>query len=154
MYNHILVAVDGSDTSNLALREAIKLAKDQQASLRLVHVVDETPAYMAIDNSTIQDPELISEVKKALHAAGQNVLATSAAVVREAGIEADTVIKVVETLGPHIYDAIEEEAMRWPADVIVIGTHGRRGFRRLLLGSVAEGVARIATKPVLLVRGA
>jgi nucleotide-binding universal stress UspA family protein len=154
MYNHILVAVDGSDTSNLALREAIKLAKDQQALLRLVHVVDESPAYLATDNWTIQDPELIAEVKKALHEAGQNVLATSAAVVREAGIEAEAVLKVVETLGPRIYDAIEEEAVGWPADVIVIGTHGRRGFRRLLLGSVAEGVARIATKPVLLVRGA
>jgi nucleotide-binding universal stress UspA family protein len=154
MYNHILVPVDGSDTSNLALREATKLAKDQRASLRLVHVVDESPAYMAIDNSTIQDPGLVAEVKKALHAAGQDVLATSAALVREEGIEADTVIKVIEALGPRIYDGIEEEAMRWPADLIVIGTHGRRGFRRLLLGSVAEGVARIATKPVLLVRGA
>ena len=154
MYNHILVAVDGSDTSNLALREAIKLARDQQALLRLVHVVDESPAYMAIDNSTIQDPELMAEVKKALHEAGQNVLAASAAVVREAGIEAETVLKVVETIGPRICDAIEEEAVGWPADIIVIGTHGRRGFRRLLLGSVAEGVARITTKPVLLVRGA
>lgn len=154
MYNHILVAVDGSDTSNLALREAIKLARDQQALLRLVHVVDESPAYMAIDNSTIQDPELMAEVKKALHEAGQNVLAASAAVAREAGIEAETVLKVVETIGPRICDAIEEEAVGWPADIIVIGTHGRRGFRRLLLGSVAEGVARITTKPVLLIRGA
>jgi nucleotide-binding universal stress UspA family protein len=154
MYNHILAAVDGSDTSNLALREAIKLARDQQALLRLVHVVDESPAYMAIDNSTIQDPELMVEVKKALHEAGQNVLAASAAVVREADIEAETVLKVVETIGPRICDAIEEEAVGWPADIIVIGTHGRRGFRRLLLGSVAEGVARITTKPVLLIRGA
>jgi nucleotide-binding universal stress UspA family protein len=154
MYNHILVAVDGSDTSNLALREATKLAKDQQALLRLVHVIDESPAYMAIDNSTIQDPELSAEVREALRAAGQDVLSASVAVAREAGVEADTVIKVVEALGPRVYDAIEEEATRWPADLIVIGTHGRRGFRRLLLGSVAEGVARIATKPVLLVRGA
>jgi nucleotide-binding universal stress UspA family protein len=60
----------------------------------------------------------------------------------------------VETLGPRIHDAIEEEAVRWPADLIVIGTHGRRGFRRLLLGSVAEGLIRVSTKPVLLIRGA
>jgi nucleotide-binding universal stress UspA family protein len=52
-----------------------------------------------------------------------------------------------------VYDTIEQEAVRWPADLIVIGTHGRRGFRRLLLGSVAEGLIRVTTKPVLLVRG-
>jgi nucleotide-binding universal stress UspA family protein len=154
MYKHILVAVDGSDTSNLALREAIKLAKDQQAVLRLVHVVDESPAYLAMDDSTMQDPNLVAEIQKALRATGENVLSVCAAMVREAGIEAGTTMKIVETLGPHIYDAIEEEATHWPADLIVIGTHGRRGFRRLLLGSVAEGVVRIATKPVLLIRGA
>ncbi len=55
--------------------------------------------------------------------------------------------KIVETLGPRICDAIEEEAKRWPADLIVIGTHGRRGFRRLLLGSVAEGVVELRPNP-------
>jgi nucleotide-binding universal stress UspA family protein len=153
MYNQILVAVDGSDTSNLALREAIKLAKDQQAMLRLVHVVDESPAYLALDESTMQDPNLIGDIQKALRATGEKVLSASAAIVREAGIEPGTTMKIVEGAGPRIYDAIEEEATRWPADLIVIGTHGRRGFRRLLLGSVAEGVARVATKPVLLIRG-
>lgn len=153
MYKHILVAVDGSDTSNLALREAIKLAKDQQASLRLIHVVDESPAYMAIDNSTLVDPDLIVQIQQGLRATGENVLSACAAMAREAGIEAETAMKAVETAGQSIHDAIEEEAIGWPADLIVIGTHGRRGFRRLLLGSVAEGVSRIATKPVLLIRG-
>ena len=154
MYKHILVAVDGSDISNLALREAIKLAKDQQAVLRLVHVVDESPAYLAVDDSTMPDPNLVAEIQKALRVTGENVLSACAAMVRKAGVEAGTTMKIVETLGPRICDAIEEEAMRWPADLIVIGTHGRRGFRRLLLGSVAEGVVRVATKPVLLIRGA
>ena len=149
-----MVAVDGSDTSNLALREAIKLAKEQQAKLRLVHVVDEWPAYMAIDNSTVADPDLVATIQKALRATGENVLSKCAAVVREAGVEADTTMKIVDGLGPRIHDAIEEEAVRWPAELIVIGTHGRRGFRRLLLGSVAEGLVRVSTKPVLLIRGA
>ena len=154
MYKHILVAVDGSDTSNLALQEAIKLAKEQHAVLRLVHVVDESPAYMAIDDATVADPDLIETIRKALRATGENLLARCAAEVRKAGAESDTTMKIVETLGPRIHDAIEEEATRWPADLIVIGTHGRRGFRRLLLGSVAEGLARVSTKPVLLIRGA
>lgn len=51
-----------------------------------------------------------------------------------------------------VSDVIEEEAELWNADLIIVGTHGRRGFRRLLLGSVAESLARISTKPVLLVR--
>jgi nucleotide-binding universal stress UspA family protein len=154
MYKNILVAVDGSDTSNLALQEAIKLAKEQHAMLRLVHVVDESPAYMAIDDATAADPGLIETIRKALRTTGETLLSRCAAVVREAGIETDTTMKIVETLGPRIHDAIEEEAVRWPADLIVIGTHGRRGFRRLLLGSVAEGLVRVSTKPVLLIRGA
>ena len=85
--------------------------------------------------------------------AGDNVLSKCAAVVREAGVEADASMKIIETLGLRIHDAIEEEATRLPADLIVIGTHGRRGFRHMLLGSVAEGVVRIATKSVLLIRG-
>ena len=143
MYKHILVAVDGSDTSNLALREAINLAKEQQAKLRLIHVVDELPAYMAIDELTAANPDLVAAIQKALRATGENILSKAVAVVRQTGVEADTTMKMIEALGPRIHDAIEEEAVRWPADLIVIGTHGRRGFRRLLLGSVAEGLVRI-----------
>ena len=82
------------------------------------------------------------------------MIADSSALVRDAGIEFDTASIVIDVPGQHIYDAIEEEAKRWPADLIVIGTHGRRGFRRLLLDSVAENVTRVASKPVLLIRGA
>ena len=148
MYKHILVAVDGSDTSNLALQEAIKLAKEQQAALRLVHVVDETPAYMKMDI-----PYSIADYQKAMREAGQKVLATCAATARQAGVEVDTKFVTLEVLAQRICDAINEEAKRWPADLVVIGTHGRHGFNHLMLGSVAEGVIRLATKPVLVIRG-
>jgi nucleotide-binding universal stress UspA family protein len=148
MYKHILVAVDGSDTSNLSLQEAIKLAKEQQAALRLVHVVDETPAYMTMDTAYA-----LADFQKAIREAGQKILATCAATAREAGIEADTKFAVLEVLTQRICDAIIDEAKRWPADLIVIGTHGRHEFNHLLLGSVAEGVIRLATKPVLVIRG-
>jgi nucleotide-binding universal stress UspA family protein len=148
MYNRILVAVDGSDTSNLALQEAIKLAKDQHSALRLVHVIDLTLAYSAVEAPYVADYE------KAMRAAGQKVIADCSATVRDAGIEFDAKSIVIEILGQHIYDAIEEQAKQWPADLIVIGTHGRRGFRRLFLGSVAEGLTRVASRPVLLIRGA
>ena len=145
MYKRILAAVDGSDTSNLALQEAIKPAKDQHSMLRLVHIVDLTMAYSAVE------APYIFEYRKAMEAEGQKVLADCSESARAAGIEFDS--KCVVIFARHIYDVIEEVATEWPADLIVIGTHGRRGIRRLLLGSVAEGLTRVSSKPVLLIRG-
>ena len=148
MYKHILVAVDGSDTSNLALNEASKLARDQRGTIRLVHVVDLIPTY-----TDLEIPSQVVQYQEALREIGQKVLSDSRSITEKAGIQTDAQLHVIETAGEHIYDAIEAEAIRWPADLIVIGTHGRRGIRRFILGSVAEGVIRVATKPVLLVRG-
>lgn len=147
MYKQILVPVDGSDTSNLALKEAIKLAKEQQAALRLIRVVDETTVYMMAETSYP-----IADYLKMMREAGQKVLSTCAMTAQEAGIKVDTKLVVIESLTQRICDAINEEAKRWSADLVVIGTHGRRGFNHLLLGSVAEGVIRLATKPVLIYR--
>jgi nucleotide-binding universal stress UspA family protein len=95
----------------------------------------------------------IADYQKAMRGAGQNMLATCAATVRQAGVEVDTKFVILDRLPQRICDAINEEAKRWPADLIVIGTHGRHGFNHLLLGSVAEGVIRLAAKPVLVIRG-
>ena len=148
MYKRILVAVDGSETSNLALKEAIKLAKDQRAALRLIHVVDETPAYMMVEV-----PYSINEYQKALREAGRKELATCAAKAKAARIKFDTKFVVNENLAQRVCDVINREAKRWPADLVVIGTHGRRGVNHLFLGSVAEGVVRLAAKPVLVIHG-
>jgi nucleotide-binding universal stress UspA family protein len=141
------VPVDGSDTSNLALKEAIKLDKEQQAALRLIHVVDETTVYMMAET-----PYPIADFLKMMREAGQKVLSACAMTAQEAGIKGDTKLVVIESLRQRICDAINEEAKRWSADLVVIATHGRRGFNHLLLGSVAEGVIRLATKPVLIYR--
>jgi nucleotide-binding universal stress UspA family protein len=152
MYKHILIAVDGSEATNLALQETLRLAKGQDAQLRLIHVMDESPASLAMADANLQDAGLIEDLNNELRKSGEDIMSAAAAVVRRNGIEPETLIKKVNALGPGIAEVIEEEATSWPADLIVIGTHGRRGVRRLLLGSVAEGVVRIATKPVLLVR--
>ena len=148
MYRKILVAVDGSPTSEIALREAITLAKDQAATLRLVHVVDESPAAMNVE--TVYQ---LDDYERGLRTAGERIVAKALASVRAAGLDAESKLVEIVTLNERVADAIAAEAQHWPADVIVIGTHGRRGFRHLLLGSVAEGVVRAATKPVLLIRG-
>jgi nucleotide-binding universal stress UspA family protein len=155
MYERILVAIDGSATSDLALREAIELAKNQNAMLRLVHVVDVTPpAYMTAETASavaIHFP--LAEYQKALQEAGETLLTTRATTAREAGVNVDTKLITVGMLGERIYEAIEEQSKQWPANLIVVGTEGRRGFQRLIIGSVAEGLVRISTKPVLLIRG-
>ena len=148
MYKRILVAIDGSNTSNMALNEAIELAKDQQATIRIVHVVDLIPTF-----TDLETPSQYLQYQEALRQIGEKALADAKAVADKSAMQAEALMHVIEAPGEHVYDAIAEEAVRWPADLIVIGTHGRRGIRRFILGSVAEGVVRVATKPVLLVRG-
>jgi len=149
MYKHILVPVDGSTTSELALREAAALAKEQNAVVRLAHVIDDSFGY-----AVLETPRHIAGDQAQLRQAGERVLADATARARAVGVEPDAKLVMIEAPGQHIFDAIEKEAERWGADLIVIGTHGRRGFRHLLLGSVAEGLIRVTTRPVLLVRGA
>jgi nucleotide-binding universal stress UspA family protein len=154
MYKCILVAIDGSVTSDLALGEAIGLAKDQNAMLRLVHVVDVTPpAYTTAATASAVAHFPLAEYQKALEEAGEKLLTTRATTAHDAGVNVDTKLITVGMLGERIYEAIEEQSKQWPADLIVVGTEGRRGFQRLMIGSVAEGLVRISTKPVLLIRG-
>lgn len=146
MYTHILVAVDGSEAGAPALHAALTLAQEQQAQLRLVYVVDEAANY-AIDQPLVD----IETLDVAWCAAGQAVLDAAAAEAKAAGLEPE--LALLQRDRRACAAAIVEEAARWGADLIVVGTHGRRGVQRFVLGSVAEGVARRATVPVLLVRG-
>ena len=146
MYKSILVAVDGSQTSELALKEAIQLAKSMGARLLIVNVVDE------INFNWAEYPNL-TEIWDVLAASGRALLDKSAATAAEAGVEADTRLVELDKLGDRVPEALAREADAWPADLIVVGTHGRRGLSHVFLGSVAEGIVRVATKPVLLIRG-
>ncbi len=150
MYRHILVPVDGSDTSNLALREAITLAKENQSELRVVTVVDTTSSVRDWWELTSADMERYHD---AMRRYGRDILAKAEEAARDGGIKAAT--KMIEIRKPNqrIASLIVEEAKSWPADLIVIGTHGRRGLDHLLIGSVAEGVIRLSFAPVLLIRG-
>ena len=148
------MAIDGSATSDLALREAIGLAKDQNAMLRLLHVVDVTPpAYMTTGTASAIAYIFRSLNTKKHCRRRKNLLTTCATTAREAGVNVDTKLITVGMLGARIYEAIEEQSKQWPANLVVVGTEGRRGFQRLMIGSVAKGLVRISTKPVLLIRG-
>ena len=145
-YKRILVPVDGSPTSNAGLREAIRLARGEGAALRLVHVADQHyVAMMGVDSAAAIE-DLIAGVTQA----GRRILRNAERLVRKAGLEPSTVL--LETLTGPAADLIVRQAKKWGADLIVIGTHGRRGARRLLMGSDAEQIVRTSPVPVLLVR--
>ena len=145
MYDKILVAVDGSSTSLRGLDEALRLAKTTGGRLLLVHVINELVVVGDYAPASYYESFIES-----MREAGTKVLAEAAARVRRADVPCEQ--KLVETLGGRTADEIVREARQWPADLIVLGTHGRRGLKRLAMGSDAEMVLRLAPVPVLMVR--
>lgn len=148
MYQRILVPFDGSPTSLRGLEEAIALARVTHARLRLIYVVDALSFATGFETPAAYAGDLVPLIRKA----GQQILARGASRSTDQGVEADTVLP--EDFGGRVADLVGEEARRWGAELIVIGTHGRRGVGRLLMGSDAEQILRTAPVPVLLVRAA
>ena len=145
MYERIAVAIDGSETATRALEEALRLAQPGHSRVRLIHVVDMWSLLSAGAEGIDVD-----RVENAWCAAGRQILEQGAASARAAGIEVETAL--LETDGHRVSDVIADDARSWQADLLVVGTHGRHGISHLVLGSVAEGVARASAVPVLLVR--
>ncbi len=147
MYKKILVAVDGSETSYLALAEAIRLAKSMQAKLCMTLVVNE----FSIHEHFPHGVDFI-KYQKNLKDKAQCVLDKMNQYAKDNGATPE--VKLVEICNEvkKIAEVIIETAQSWHADLIIIGTHGRHGFNRFLLGSVAEATIRLAPIPVLLIR--
>lgn len=145
MYRRILVPLDGSAASLRGLKEAIRLARDDRARLRLVHVLDETPMLGMLEEGVDLGPFL-----RDLRKRGGALLERARRRAEKSRVPADATM--AESAGGPAADAILREAKRWRADVIVMGTHGRRGLRHVVLGSEAERVVRLSPVPVLLVR--
>ena len=146
MSKRILVPVDGSATSRRGLREAVKLAKAQRGTLFILHIVDAMPILATMEGGASLDPNLFS----ALRASGRKVLDRALAEAKRGGATAKTVL--AENLAGRVADVIVRQARKLRVDLIVIGTHGRRGLSRMVLGSDAELVVRYSSVPVLLVR--
>ncbi len=145
IYKRILVPVDGSPTSIAGLREAVKLAKNLHAKLCLLHVVDETIVFNAPEGGINLEP-ILDEIKRA----GKRLLRRAEKLASALGVKPDSESR--ESAGERVADVIVERAKRLRSDLIVMGTHGRRGVNRMLMGSDAELVVRNAPAPVLLVR--
>jgi nucleotide-binding universal stress UspA family protein len=145
MYQRVLVPVDGSATAERGLREAIGLAAGQQTRLLFLHVVDDYTMLMETASAASYD-----EILKGLRHYGLDVLAKAKRAADAASVHCETLMR--EVTGKRISDVIVEQAAQHACDLIVMGTHGRRGFSRLAMGSTAEGVARASPVPVLLVK--
>ena len=146
MYSKILVAVDESETSRHALQQAIELARKLSASVRMVHVLD--MSWLPIGPEVAIDTAALSEARRGV---GEKIIAAACETAKAAGFEAEAALIEIETPMQQIAQAIAKETARWGADLVVLGTHGRRGFQHLMLGSVAEQTVRQSSVPVLLI---
>lgn len=150
MYNRVLVAYDGTGCAELALREAIRMA-EEGAHLIVLAVADASslPVRVARGEQADAGQAGFAAVEKS-----RVILELAARQVAARDIKADTLLVDLTESGEHnVARTILDEARNARADLIVMGTHGRHGFKRFLLGSVAERVVRESGCPVLLVRG-
>jgi len=147
MYRRILVPIDGSRTAKAGLELACGLAKEQNAAVRVVNVVDDIAASPPMEMYAAQ---VLARIVEASRREGQVALKAAAALAARLGIDVATV--QLEAHGVRVSKVILREAAMWKADLIVMGTHGRRGFQRMILGSDAERVVCEASVPVLLTR--
>jgi nucleotide-binding universal stress UspA family protein len=145
MYKQILCPVDGSSTSNCGMLEAIHLAKDQNAKLRFLHVIDTyVPILVAAgDFNLVYMDDVLREN-------GKKVLKNAEVAAHKANVEADS--RMVEAISGRVAKFVMQQVKEWPADLIVMGTHGLRGIERMVMGSDAETIVRNSLVPVLLVR--
>ena len=147
MYQRILVALDGSEPSHEALAEALRLAGEAHSQLRFIHVVDITDLY----RTEAEGWSDASKTEQQMCDEGRRILDEAVAAAQAKGIDAESLLREFDAQG--LSDVIIDEATRWPADLIVAGTHGRGGIGQFLLGSIATNIARKTPVPLLLIRG-
>jgi len=145
MYQRILVPLDGSAPSERGFAEALSLARAFDASLVLLHVIESYPMMIEMASATTWE-----QVGSGLRDEGQRVLDQAHEAAQSAGVASETHLE--EVSAARVCDVIVEQARAHRCDLIVMGTHGRRGVERAVVGSDAERVIRQAPCAVLLVR--
>ena len=145
-YQHILVAVDGSPTADQAVAQAADLAQATGGRIRLLNVMDPIAHISGFEQPQVYQQEVLPRLRRA----GEALLDAARTQVARRGVPVDTVL--LENLDARVAELVVDHARSWGADLIVLGTHGRRGLARVLMGSDAEQIARTAPVPVLLVR--
>ena len=145
MFNHILVPIDGSETSMLAVSKASGLALAFGSRITLIHVVDNYPFIGVGADYALGQTEYLAAATSSANAA----LARGVAALAAEGLHSDQ--RVID--GHVVHEGIVDTAIAIGADLIVMGSHGRTGIEKLLLGSVTQRVLQDAKVPVLVVKG-
>ncbi|MBN3752333.1 universal stress protein [Paraburkholderia sp. Tr-20389] len=145
MYDRILVALDDSASAQMALGEAIRLAKLSSGVVYALSVVDRG-RWPAEANARFDfEPE-----PSAAASAATRIFEEANALFKESGVSGN--VRAIDAYGESVSEVLARAAEECDADIIVMGTHGRRGAQRFLLGSVAESLVRSTERPVLLLR--
>jgi nucleotide-binding universal stress UspA family protein len=145
MYRKILVPLDGSATADRGFEEAVGLARATKASLLLLNVAESFPIAAEMASATTWQ-----QVSDGLRQHGQDLVDRAHRTATDHGVPCE--VSVVDSGTGRVADAIVAMARDAGCDLIVMGTHGRRGVTRMVLGSDAEAVLRATPVPVLLVR--
>jgi nucleotide-binding universal stress UspA family protein len=144
MYRQLLVPVDGSAAANAGLQEAIRLAGNSKAVIRLVHVIDRLSFLQSM-----QPVQIIEEILVQMERAGRDILASARSQVARARVPVEAVIR--KPAKGSVADTLIKEAQRAKVDLIVMGTHHTQNPWRVILRDTASGVVRHCACPVLLV---
>jgi len=146
MHQRILAAFDGTHEAHLAVEEAAALARAFHGSVRVV---------WAIGSPAMPESREIYSVDKLREEAHRTASASLVELQREldaSGTAAETGILMLDATDDDIGSALEHEAVRWQADTIVVGSQGKHGLARILLGSVAERTVKLSHRTVIVVR--
>jgi len=147
VYKRILVPVDGSSTSTAGLSEALRLAKNQSAKLKLIHIVDELMIFNSAEAGLNIEPVLES-----MKRGGKRILDRAAKLAAARGIRPETELR--ENAAGRVAEVLIAQAKRWRADLIVMGVHKRAPRAASHLPwAIAYEVVCHARCPVLTVRG-
>jgi nucleotide-binding universal stress UspA family protein len=146
MFQKILVAVDGSRPSQRAVEEAVRIAKLTHAHVRSVYVLDLAPVF---PHTYYYD---MAKLEQALTRQGEASLDEATRALEKGDIHSDSEIIRTESMSEDVAECLQRYVLKYQPDLAILGTHGRRGARRVILGSVAERFLRSSTCPVMLVR--
>ncbi|MDR3098981.1 MAG: universal stress protein [Paraburkholderia sp.] len=141
-FTRMLLATDGSEASALAIQAAVRFVNPQIA-LRAIYVVDRS--------SVTGGPVAAPGLEEALTGLGRRALAAAQEQLEPTGCACETALVATGLMRDDIAHAVLRDAQEWSADLVVLGTHGRRGVARWLLGSVAQRAVEITRLPLLLV---
>lgn len=147
MYQRILVPTDGSTLSKKAARAAIGMAKALDAELVALHVVPRYPTSY-FEGAVVLSPQEVARTEKAWAEHGQAI----AEGVRDAAKSEGVACKAVTSRSDLIGEAVMAAARKHKCDLVVMASHGRKGLKRILLGSETQYVLTHSTTPVLVIR--